>query len=245
MPEGPSIVILKDEAASLAGRRVLRVSGNTRIEKERMVRQVVRGFDSWGKHFLVRFDAFTLRVHFMLWGSWRIDERREGREPRLSLGFARGRELNFYACSVRFIDSPLDDIYDWSADVLSDSWNPRAATRKLRAAPQTLACDALLDQNVFAGVGNIIKNEVLFRIRVHPESQVGALPRAKLAALVREARNYSFDFLAWKRAFVLRKHWLMHTKRTCPRCGGPVSLKHLGRTQRRTFWCPNCQPRYD
>jgi endonuclease-8 len=243
VPEGPSIVILEEHAAAFAGRRVLRVSGNTRIDKARMLNRTVRGLDRWGKHFLVRFDGFTLRVHFLLWGSWRIDERRPGREPRLSLGFARGRELNLYACSVRFIDEPLDAIYDWSADVMSDAWSPRAAMRKLRASPATLACDALLDQHVFAGVGNIIKNEVLFRIRVHPETPIGDLPPRKLAALVREARNYSFDFLEWKRAFVLRRHWLVHTKRTCPRCGGPVSLRHLGRTQRRTFWCPACQPR--
>jgi len=52
-----------------------------------------------------------------------------------------------------------------------------------------------LDQNIFAGVGNIIKNEVLFRICVHPGSKVGKLPAKQLNALVKEARNYSFDFL--------------------------------------------------
>ena len=43
-----------------------------------------------GKHFLPCFDPpdsdnFTLRVHLLLWGSYRIDERREGRAERLSL----------------------------------------------------------------------------------------------------------------------------------------------------------------
>ncbi len=69
----------------------------------------------------------------------------------------------------------------------------RAARHKLRAMPDTLVCDALLDQNVFAGVGNIIKNEVLFRIGVHPLSTIGGLPVAKLQAMVREARVCSFD----------------------------------------------------
>ena len=56
----------------------------------------------------------------------------------------------------------------------------RRAPEAARRCRETLVCDALLDQNVFAGVGNIIKNEVLFRIRVHPLSTVGALPAAKL-----------------------------------------------------------------
>jgi endonuclease-8 len=110
--------------------------------------------------------------------------------------------------------------------------------------PDALVCDALLDQNVFAGVGNIIKNEVLFRIRLHPLSTVGALPARKLAQLVDEARRYSFDFLGWKKAFVLRKHWLAHTKRTCPRCAIPLVKAHLGTTHRRSFFCERCQKRY-
>src|SRR5207342_3667733 len=101
-----------------------------------------------------------------------------------------------------------------------------------------------LDQQVFAGVGNIIKNEVLFRIRVSPLSTVGALPPRKLSELVREARSYSFQFLEWKKAYVLRQHWLAHRKSTCPRCGIKLSLQHLGRTHRRAFWCQHCQKLY-
>ena len=108
-----------------------------------------------------------------------------------------------------------------------------------------LAADALLDQTVFAGVGNIIKNEVLHRIRVHPESRIGALSPRKLGELVRQAREYSFDFLRWKRAFVLRKHYQVHTKTICPRDGARLCYrKHLGRAQRRAFWCARCQKLY-
>ena len=243
MPEGPSIVILKDEAKGLVGRRIVAVEGNTRIAKERLVGGRIVALRSWGKHFLVELPTFALRVHFMMFGSYRIDARKEA-EPRLGLRFARGGELNLYTCSVRFIDEPLDEVYDWSGDVMSDTWDAAAARRKLRAMPDALVCDALLDQNVFAGVGNIIKNEVLFRIRLHPLSTVGALPARKLAQLVDEARRYSFDFLAWKKAFVLRKHWLAHTKRTCPRCAIPFVKAHLGRTNRRSFFCERCQKRY-
>ena len=93
-------------------------------------------------------------------------------------------------------------------------------------------------------MGNIIKNEVLFRIRVHPLSTVGALPAAKLRELVAQARQYSFDFYEWKKQYVLKKHWLAHTKRTCPRCDIPFTKAHLGRTRRRSFFCENCQVRY-
>ena len=243
MPEGPSIVILKDEARALVGRRIVAVEGNTRIEKERLIGQRIVALRSFGKHFLIEMPAFSLRIHFLMFGTWRMDERKEGVTPRLGLRFLEG-EFNVYTCSVRFVDEPLDEVYDWSGDVMSDLWNAAAARAKLRRMPQALVCDALLDQSVFAGVGNIIKNEVLFRIRLHPLSTVGALPARKLAQLVEEARNYAFDFLAWKRAFVLRKHWLAHTKRICPRCNIAFTKAHTGVTPRRSFYCERCQRRY-
>jgi endonuclease-8 len=242
MPEGPSIVILREQVARFSRRRVLGATGNAKIDIDRVAGQRVRAFRSWGKHFLIELEDHSLRVHFLLFGSYTIDERKP-RPPRLSLRFPNG-ELNFYSCAIRVIEAPLDEVYDWSADVMSDDWSPRAALRKLRARPETLACDALLDQDVFAGVGNIIKNEVLFRIRVHPLSPVGALPPARLRALVQEARAYSFDFLGWKKQFVLRQHWLVHNKGQCARCGRKLVRAYLGETDRRSFFCAHCQKLY-
>jgi endonuclease-8 len=244
VPEGPSLVILQEETARFVGQEIVLAEGNTRaIDTARLVGQPVVSLRTWGKHFLIEMPDMVVRIHFLLFGTYRVNERRD-KPPRLSLGFTDGGELNFYACSVKEIDCDLDSLYDWSADVMSDQWDPAKARKKLRAAPDMLACDALLNQALFAGVGNIIKNEVLFRIRVHPLSQVGALPPAKLRALVQEARQYSFEFLAWKKEYTLKKHWLAHTKSTCPRCHIPFKKAHLGRTNRRSFFCERCQKRY-
>jgi endonuclease-8 len=244
MPEGPTIVILAEECAKFRGRIVRRAEGNSRvIDPKRMQGRKALAFRSWGKHFLVQFSGFTLKVHFMLFGRYRIDERKENATPRLSLGFANG-ELNLYACSVNYLEGAPEDHYDWRTDVMAREWDPALARRKLRAMPDTLVCDALLDQSLFSGVGNIIKNEVLWRIRVSPLSTVGALPARKLAELVKEARDYSFQFLEWKKAYILRKQWQAHRKSLCPRCGIKLRIAHLGRTHRRAFWCEQCQKQY-
>lgn len=242
MPEGPSIVILKELAAPFKGKKVITVEGNTTVDLAGIDGQKIVDFKSWGKHFLICFRKKTIRIHFLLFGSYRINERKES-PPRLSLQFEKG-ELNFYTCSVKLIKEDLDEVYDWNVDVMSDTWDPKKARKSLKQHPDMLACDALLDQSIFAGSGNIIKNEVLFRIRVHPESRIGSLPPAKLSALIREARNYSFDFLKWKKEFTLKKHWLAHTKTVCPRCAIPLIKKYLGKTRRRTFFCNNCQALY-
>jgi endonuclease-8 len=242
MPEGPSIVILREEAAGFVGQRIRRAEGNAKIDMTRLPGKRIESLRSFGKQTLIELPDVAIRIHLLMFGSYRINERKDA-APRLSLGFDKG-ELNFYSCSVRLLDGDLDELYDWRGDVMSDAWDPALARRKLRAMPDTLVCDALLDQNVFAGVGNIIKNEVLYRIRVHPLSTVGALPRRKLGELVKQAREYSFEFLAWKKAYVLRKHWLVHNQGRCPRHDIPLKRAYLGKTNRRTFFCERCQKRY-
>jgi endonuclease VIII len=243
MPEGPSIVILREEAAHFAGHAILRAEGNAKIDMQRLPGQRVRSIRSFGKQTLIELPGLAIRVHLLMFGSYRIDERKDT-APRLSLGFDNG-ELNFYSCSVRLLEGELDALYDWRSDVMSEQWDPALARARLRKMPDTLVCDALLDQNLFAGVGNIIKNEVLWRIRVHPESTIGALPPRKLTELITQAREYSFDFLEWKKAFVLKKHYQVHTKTICPRDGNRLSYrKHLGRAQRRAFFCEVCQKLY-
>lgn len=244
MPEGPSLVILREQAAGFAGKTIVRAHGNTKaVDMDSLAGLKIVALRTWGKHFLIQLPTLALRIHMLMFGTYRINERKDA-TPRLSLEFDGGEELNFYTCSVRQLDADLDAVYDWRVDVMSDQWDPKWARAQLRAMPDTLVCDALLDQNVFAGVGNIIKNEVLFRIRVHPSSTVGSLPAAKLRDLVEQARKYSFEFLEWKKAFVLKAHWLAHTKRICPRCDIPFTKAHLGKTRRRSFFCERCQKLY-
>ena len=242
MPEGPSLVILKEEVQEFKGRKVISVSGNSKENIQQLAGQKIIDFKTWGKHFLVCFSKTTLRIHFLLFGKYLINDHREA-PARLSLQFDKG-EINFYNCSVKFIEGSLDEVYDWSSDVLNEAWDEKAAKKKLKAKPDMLVCDALLDQTIFSGVGNIIKNEVLYRIKVHPLSLVGSLPPKKLTEMVKEARAYSFDFLEWKKAYVLKKHWLAHTKRTCSRDGSPIIKEYLGKTNRRTFYCNTCQVKY-
>lgn len=244
MPEGPSIVILKEEVTPLfKNKRVTEAFGNSqKINFDKIQGQKVVDFKSWGKHFLVCFPKFTLRIHFMLFGSYRVNDHKDT-TPRLALRFGKG-ELNFYACSVQMIETSLDDIYDWSADVMGEGWDEKNAIKKLKQNPDMLVCDALLDQNIFAGVGNIIKNEVLFRIRVHPLSTIDKLPAAKLKEMVKEAGHYSHQFYEWKKEYTLKKHWLAHTKTICPRDNTPFNKAYLGKTNRRAFYCDVCQKWY-
>jgi endonuclease-8 len=242
MPEGPSIVLVKEETTIFIGKEIRSVAGNSKIDQHRLLGEKILDIKTWGKHFLICFKGFTLKIHFLMFGSYRVNEKKDS-PVRLNLTFKKG-ELNFYTCSVQYLEGDVNDHYDWSADVMNDHWDPSKAKSKLKKQGDKLICDALLEQDIFSGVGNIIKNEVLYRVRVHPESIVRKIPAAKIKKLIDESRIYSFQFLDWKRNYELKKHWLAHTKKTCLRCNLPIIKKYTGVKNRRSFFCEKCQLLY-
>src|SRR6185436_16439350 len=98
------------------------VKGNTKAGKERLLNQKITDLKSWGKHFIICFDTFFVRIHFLMYGSYRINERKEN--PRLSLKFKNG-EFNFYNCSVKIVDGNFSSEYDEEVDVMSGKWNEK------------------------------------------------------------------------------------------------------------------------
>jgi endonuclease-8 len=243
MPEGPSIVLVKEATNTFIGKKILLVAGNAKIDLQRLVNQKIIDVKTWGKHYLICFKGFTLKIHFLMFGSYRVNEKKDS-PARLSLTFKKG-EINFYTCSIKYLEGDISDHYDWSVDVMNDEWNPKNAKEKLKKLKKVLVCDALLNQVIFSGVGNIIKNEVLYRVRLHPEAMIGNIPSTKLNKLIEESRIYSFDFLNWKRNYDLKKHWLVYTKKSCVRCHLPIMKKYTGVKKRRSFFCEKCQLIYN
>ena len=170
----------------------------------------------WGKHLVLPdCDMFALRVHFLLWGTFAAtvngasvtgDYRRAGR-PRLVLEFANG-EITMWSASLRILDGRTDarEEYDFTTDILSESWNRRSALRKVKTHGREEIADVLLDQSIFAGVGNIIKNEVLFP---HPDHRRESQPTLihPAATNCRRGARILFRFLELRRILRCASAW--------------------------------------
>ncbi len=241
MPEGPSIIIAKERFRELEGKVILHATGSAKIDLSRLENKRIISFKSWGKHLLICFSDFTVRIHFLMFGTYLVNEQKST-PLKLGLSF-KNDELNLYTCNVKILEGNLNLHYDWSADIMNDKWNNAKAKVKLKQIPEMQIADALMDQNIFSGVGNIIKNEVLYRVKIHPESLVGAIPSKKLNELLKQTVAYSFDFLKWKDENTLKKHWLIYQKKQCE-CGGTVIKKQTGKMRRSSFICEKCQVKY-
>lgn len=245
MPEGPLLVLWKEQTKEFIGKTVTAFENNSKLDVERLQGQSIHDIKTWGKHFLICFGKVTLRIHFLMFGDLFINQRKPPEKPvKLRLYFDDA-ELNFYSCAMRLVEEPLHDIYDWSADLMNDAWSTPSALKKLAAIPDTLVCDALMDQTIFSGLGNIIKNEVLFRTHTHPESKVGSIPAKQWKRIIQESIVYCYLFLEWKKDNTLRKHWEAHRQKICPRDHVPFHKAYTGVLQRQSFFCEVCQVKYE
>ncbi|RCH54101.1 endonuclease [Mucilaginibacter hurinus] len=243
MPEGPSLIIAKENLQRFIRHRVMAADGYTNaLDPHRLEGKILMDIKTWGKHLLLCFDGFTVRIHFMLFGSYKIDECGK-KNAVLQIEFVNGM-LYFYVAKIALIELPLNDVYDWQADVMSDKWSAKKAIKKINDKSDRLICDVLMDQQIFSGVGNIIKNEVLFRAKIHPASNAGAVPSKKLNELIKETVKYSFEFLEQRKKGILAKNWRAYEQDECPRDHIPLHKEELGKTKRWCYYCDKCQKRY-
>jgi formamidopyrimidine-DNA glycosylase len=103
----------------------------------------------------------------------------------------------------------------------------------------------LLDQKSIAGIGNIYADEILFRARMHPATEISRLADKTLTKLFRAMRYVLLKAIAAKADInQMPKSWLLphRGKRgKCPRCGDELKSAAVGG---RTAWfCAHCQRR--
>ncbi len=74
-------------------------------------------------------------------------------------------------------------------DVLDDGFSPGAALERIRSRRDEPIADALLNQRVIAGVGNVFKSEALFVAGVDPFRPVSTLTDEELTRVIEAAQS--------------------------------------------------------
>ncbi|CUI17439.1 endonuclease [Candidatus Protochlamydia naegleriophila] len=248
--EGPSLYLAAEWLTPFVGKVILAVEGNTKIGKERLAEKRVLDIFSWGKHLVFQFDEFALRVHFLLYGSFEAilndqkitgDYPKKRISPRLALIFEEGQIL-IYSSSLKYLETPhARNLYDFSTDIMSSAWDSKKALKALKKHQEEEIADVLLDQGIFSGVGNIIKNEVLFLVRRKPITVIKDMSNPLLQKIVKTTKDFSLQFYEWRKQFVLKKHYRIYRKSLCPQCGEKICRKKTGKRERISFFCPKCQ----
>ena len=217
--------------------------------------QVVREVVARGKHLLVRTDGdVTVHSHLGMDGAWRLyepGERWRGRDfevrgvletnRRVAVGH-RLRRLEVVRTSAE-----AEVLPDLGPDVLGPDWDAAEATRRLIASPEREVGDALIDQSVMAGPGNVYRSEVCFLAGIDPRIPVASLPDpAQVVDLMKtsmERNRASGRRVTTDDPRMGHELWVYGRRgRPCRRCGTPIrSFMQGDGAGRVAYVCPRCQ----
>lgn len=273
MPEGDTIFrAARTLHRALAGRPVTSFESalpalNRIHEDAPLTSRTIERVASAGKHLLMHFSGdLVLRTHMRMNGSWHIyrpGERwqRPRRDMRIRVATSEFEAVGFNIPVAEFTaGSALGthrELRRLGPDVLSDVFDAVEAVRRLRHRGPMAIADALLNQRLLAGLGNVYKSEVLFICRVNPFRLVSDLTDADLAAIVESGRRvlranvseglplmttYSAFRRTTSRDDPTARLWVYGRARLpCRRCAAPISVRKQGLDARLTYWCEGCQ----
>ncbi len=284
MPEGDTIFrTARTLGRALAGARVsgfaTSMAEPAAAEDERsFVGQVVVNVESRGKWLLMVFapeadsEESTQRVlatHMLMSGSWHVyPVGATWQKPREQARIVVETE-GFVAAAFRV---PIAKIYTWeklrrerkiprrSEDLLHAEFDAEAALVRLMARRTESIGEAMVQQRVMAGVGNVFKSEVCFAEGVSPFARVDSLSEQQLRSLIARARqqlkanvmedsgNQIVTYRGLRRRTTRNADpganlWVYGRRdEPCRRCGTAIARALQGDGARVTYWCPQCQP---
>jgi endonuclease-8 len=232
-----------DELAVSAPNPRGRASGIQRLDGRILDRASARG-----KHLLLHFDDLVLHSHLGMSGSWHVYPRgaRWRKPTRAAWAVLKGEKaeaVQFGGPTSRLLDAGTlrrDPVLSrLGPDILAADFDPAVVLGSLRSDPDRTLGDALLDQTLVAGIGNIFKSEACFAARLDPWQPIAALSDDQLRTVVQSAHDLMQDAVDHGRP---PRSVYRHAGYPCPRCRRRILCRGQGDANRTTYWCPQCQP---
>ena len=245
MPEGDSLHRIARQLQVLVGHRVEAESPNPRGLVTGVARAIdglrLERVDAIGKNLLLSFEGgVVVRSHLRMNGRWRVRPRRNARSagsPWLVLRAGDWEATQWHGPILTLDRSALRAL---GPDLLSDDLEFGELLARLRAVDQgRLIGEAVLDQHIVAGIGNMWLAELLWHGGISPWSRLGDVPDNDLEQALRWARDEMRASAEGRRP---TRSVYRRAGRPCRRCGELIRSRGLGDLNRTAYWCPHCQP---
>ena len=250
MPEGDTVWHTAETLRqALVGRTLTRCDVRVpRFATADLTGQVVDEVYSRGKHLFIRVGPASIHSHLKMDGSWRVTSRAVRNDHRIRIILEAG---NIRAVGIDLgVLEILDRAHDGDAvvhlgpDLLGADWDPQLAATNLTARPDRPIAEALLDQRVLAGIGNVYCNELCFVSGRLPTAPVSAVSDPhRLVSRARDmlwANRYRWNRCTTGDTRAGRQLWVYgRAGQSCRRCGTRIDYDDSG--ERVAYWCPACQ----
>ncbi|MDX6480508.1 MAG: endonuclease [Gaiellaceae bacterium] len=238
MPEGDSLHRAAARLQVLVGQRIEVETPHPRAAVKRLAERLdgrtLERAEAEGKNLFLSFSGgLVLRSHLRMNGRWRVEPRGTARRgtPWLVL---RGDEYE----AVQW-NGPILEIVTGPRAVAPDIVTEEPEVARFRSVDQTRSVgDALLDQRLVAGIGNMWKAEALWEARVSPWRSLADVSDDELAAVLEAAHRTMHASVEGTRPL---RHVYRRAGRACHRCGSVIRSAPQGEHARTAYWCPKCQ----
>lgn len=259
MPEGDTIHRTANALRPwLIGETIQRAWGwDDWIDAPSIAGRVVLAIEARGKHLLLHLDdGRTVHGHSGMTGSWHIYPHGEPwQKPRrraaLVLETSRLSVVFFNPKTLELLTSAEFRRHNYLArlgpDLLAETLDLSEVARRFRRANRKPIGEAVMDQTLCCGIGNIYKSELLFLQNIDPFSPVADLDDDALLDLFELARDLmQYNLQGPKRTTRFEgdggKLWVYgRSGQPCFLCGTEVNISRQGDLGRTTYWCPQCQ----
>ena len=243
MPEGDSLHRAARRLQVLVGERVEVETPHPRAAVKGLVERLdgrrLEAVEAVGKNLLLRFEGgLVLCSHLRMTGRWRVERRGAppSGKPWLVLRGEKDEAVLWNGAVLELVTS--SHLRGLGPDILAEPPDFETMRARLRAEPEREIGDALLDQRLVAGIGNLWKAEALWEARVSPWRRVAELGDDELLAVLEAAHALMRTSVEGTRP---ARRVYRRPGRACPRCGGVVRSAPQGDNARTAYWCPGCQ----
>ena len=243
VPEGDALHRAALRLQPLVGQRLEVESPNPRAQATqvapRVDGRVLESVEAVGKNLLLRFEGgLVVRSHLRMTGRWRIEPRGKQRTglPWLVL---RGETLEGVLWNGPVLTLETRNLRRLGQDVLAEEFDLDAAVGRLRGAGDAWLGEALQDQRLVAGIGNMWMSEALWSVaHRHRGRACESVEDGVLRDAVDAARRLMREALANGRQ---PRRVYRRAGRPCARCGTIIRSRGQGDGNRTAYWCPGCQ----
>jgi endonuclease-8 len=247
MPEGDSLRRAARRLQAFVGERVTVETPHPRVAarglRERLDGRRLEAVEAVGKNLLLTFEGgLFLRSHLRMRGRWQVRRLGSGPSrgsPWLVLRTATHEALLWNGPVLELGRSGLARL---GPDILDDPPDLARMVDNLRSEhPEREVGDAVLDQRLVAGIGNLWRAEVLWAARISPWRPLGDLSEAELERVLAEAARLMRASVEKARRVAGPRAVYRRAGRPCPRCGTTIRSRGQGDDNRTAYWCPRCQ----
>ena len=269
MPELPEVhTIASDLKKSIEGCSIdgveiengYKVNPNNRDFSQRLIGSHISRVGRIGKNIVIKLTSGDfLTFHLAMTGRLLLKNAKSAKDPHQKVQITMAEKVLRF-CDARMFgkvgvwnEQEIKKLKEkYGLDVIIQELSPADFMGRLKSK-NTVVKNALLEQSIVAGLGNIYTTDALWMAKIHPETRTKELDIQRAADLLNAAKEILTEGILHRgstlpdEAYVdifgrpgnHQNHFRIYGKSYCPNCKTKVEYKKIN--GRGTYFCPSCQ----